>query len=406
MRFPASGAVPRRLLLRLQALALLSALPSAAVTDITFFAVSDTHYGRVMGATYDSLRIVTVDNLNALPGQAYPASVGGALVAAPRGVVMPGDLVDRPYATRWKLYTDDYGAAGEGRMKFAVYDGLGNHDVYNYGINDTTSTISKLFIARNAKRKGIRNADAKRLHYSWDWDQVHFVQLNLFAGYETGALKQWDPNGSMAFLKADLEKYVGKSGRPVLVAQHFAVDTSQADYQNTQKDSMVALLKLYNCIGILHGHTHAEGIYKYKGLDIFSDGAAFKGDIMVFRITDGKMFVVNRVGSSWGRLKFEKTITMGNPVTGLRDRGAPAAAGPGEFLFHVAGVGRVFAANVRALRVDIIDPSGRVIRHLAAVGREAEWNGMDDRGARVRSGMYLVRIETGAGRKGLKVLLP
>ncbi len=75
---------------------------AGAVTDITFFAASDTHYGRVFGNAYDSLRIVTVANLNALPGTLYPAALGGGPVAVPRGVVMPGDLIDRPYATRWK----------------------------------------------------------------------------------------------------------------------------------------------------------------------------------------------------------------------------------------------------------------------------------------------------------------
>jgi hypothetical protein len=184
-----------------------------AATDITFFAVSDTHYEAVV----DSIQMSVVDNLNALPGSKYPLALGGGPVGIPRGVVMPGDLINRPYASWWKVFAADYGVNGEGRVKFPVWEGMGNHDVYNYGNGLTKNVITDILVKRNALRIGIANLDEKNYHYSWDWDQVHFVQLNLFAGSVLGTEPQWDPYNSLAFLKDDLEKHVGSSGRPVLV---------------------------------------------------------------------------------------------------------------------------------------------------------------------------------------------
>ncbi len=378
---------------------------AGSVTDITFFAASDTHYGRVFGNAYDSLRIATVANLNALPGTPYPAALGGGPVAVPRGVVMPGDLIDRPYATRWKLFQADYGVNGEGKVKFPVYDGLGNHDVFNYGTGDTTDVIINSFIKRNALRKGIAEFDAKHLHYSWDWDQVHFVQMNLFAGTDIGAQPQWDPMQSLAFLKMDLEKHVGHSGRPVPVMQHFAVDTAQSDWQIAQKDALVGLLKGYNCIGILHGHIHTKAIYKYKGLDIFSDGAAFKGDMMVFRITEGKMFVGCLRGNSWSNLMLEKSVSMGAPVTAVRGRAREPMRAVESFTFYVNGLGRVAAANRRAQEAAVFRSDGALVRRMAAGTGSMEWDRKDNRGVTVPGGVYLIRIATPEGPVSAKVLL-
>ncbi len=377
---------------------------SQAVTDITFFAVSDTHYGQ-SSATSDANRLAMVGNLNALPGVNYPASVGGAPVAQPRAVLMPGDLIDRPDAGLWANYVADYGVNGEGRLKFPVYDGLGNHDVWNYGTSQSSTLIKQAIIARNAKRAGIVNYDSEHLHYSWDWDQVHFVHLNLFAGAQIGTSPQWDPFQSLQFLKADLEKNVGTSGRPVLILQHFNVDTAQDYYQNSQKAAMIALLKNYNCIGLLHGHSHSKKVYAYQGIDIYDDGTAMNGDIMVFRITDGKMFVVNRIGTSWGTLKLEKNITMGSPVALQRGSQGRSAGRGGSFIFNVAGVGRIYAANRKALSVDITRLDGTRVRRYAATEGEMSWNRLDERGGTCPAGMYLVRIATQDGPFTEKVLL-
>ena len=61
-------------------------------------------------------------------------------------------------------------------------------------------------------------------------------------------------------------------------------------------------------------------------------------------------------------------------------------------------------------RVEIYDAAGRVVRHLdrklAQPGlNEVIWNGKDDQGASVGSGVYLYRLELGAERLVSKMVL-
>ncbi|MFN8587719.1 MAG: FlgD immunoglobulin-like domain containing protein [Candidatus Eisenbacteria bacterium] len=55
--------------------------------------------------------------------------------------------------------------------------------------------------------------------------------------------------------------------------------------------------------------------------------------------------------------------------------------------------------GVTAPEVDILDVSGRAIRHLAGgngTARSFEWNGVTDSGTRASAGLYLVRVRSGA----------
>ena len=80
--------------------------------------------------------------------------------------------------------------------------------------------------------------DGQNLHYSWDWDQVHFVHLNLFAGTQKAGVEQkWDPYKSLDFLKADLEKQVGGTGIVGEVAE--LVNLCAATHKSTHVESSV-----------------------------------------------------------------------------------------------------------------------------------------------------------------------
>lgn len=98
--------------------------------DLTFYLVSDTHYGASL--TINSANQTTIDIMNGLPGTKFPAEAGGGLVRTPRGVLVLGDLVDEGGAEDaphfWQQFVADYGLNGEGRLAFPVYEGVGNHD--------------------------------------------------------------------------------------------------------------------------------------------------------------------------------------------------------------------------------------------------------------------------------------
>lgn len=389
------------LALLLPAAALLSAEP------LTFFAFSDIHFGQ-SSVLKDAHRAAMVGRLNALPGKAYPDWVGGGPVAEPRGVLVAGDLVDYADPGLWVLYQADYGIRGESRLRFPIYDGMGNHEFYGTAFETLVAALKRRHADRRADSTlGIAGMDESGLHYSWDWEGVHFVNLNVFAG-GAAPLRAGvpGPNGSLDFLRRDLAERVGTSGRPVLLMQHFPFLESDTWFPASERNALISLLTNYNCIGILHGHTHARRFYKYRGLDIFDDGAGMYGDHLVFRIQDGKLLVLNRVGDAWGGLRFEKAISMSGPWKKTpepqpRPEPNPDAAAPlpKRFRLDVAGMGTVYRAEAEIRRVEIRNHEGRLVRILVPAGGLAHWDRLDESGKPVQRGLYVAcAARAGSGR--------
>ena len=125
------------------ALAALLLLLAPATSSLTFYTASDTHLGHDVGnITSLFLNTVTIDNINLLAACggagvncSWPASLGGGPVAAPRAVVVSGDLIDNgndasgDMVKQWMNWTALYGFDGtDGRLHFPVYESRGNHD--------------------------------------------------------------------------------------------------------------------------------------------------------------------------------------------------------------------------------------------------------------------------------------
>jgi hypothetical protein len=199
--------------------------------DVTFFVSSDTHYG--FGNNAEINRKV-IDEMNWLPGAQMPEKAGGGIVRTPRGVILNGDLLDKGFDQKtapglWKEFVQDYGLTGmDGRLGYPLYEGFGNHD------GMTGKSISRAAIKeRNPHRVGILAISPEGFHYSWDWDNVHLVQLNLFPGTDSADCitgpPDHHPEHALQFLQADLAKNVGlnagllpsaRKGVPRRVSQH------------------------------------------------------------------------------------------------------------------------------------------------------------------------------------------
>ena len=80
---------------------------TALAAEVTFFSYSDTHYGADGGGKRPPIvRSEKVPIINALPGTDYPPEIGG-MVDVPRGILMPGDLINDgavkdKYPTQWE----------------------------------------------------------------------------------------------------------------------------------------------------------------------------------------------------------------------------------------------------------------------------------------------------------------
>ncbi len=253
---------------------------AAEYSDVTLCCASDSHYGYDCAA---DLSRAALQRINALPGQPYPAAVGGGAVDGVRGVLFLGDLTHNGTRDQWSSWTNDWGLNGERLLGFPVYEAYGNHDC---GFDAATgSDAENLSIvpdgikARNLLRSIASSASgddchyhisANGYHYSWDWDYLHVVCLNLFPGQgmiaDTGA----DSRDSLLFLEDDLARHVRGSGRPVLIYSH--ENPFDSGVESDLVNCWDAILK-YNVVGLFAGHGHTlDQVSWWGGFNIYQDG--------------------------------------------------------------------------------------------------------------------------------------
>ena len=250
---------------------LLSAAPPGR--DVTFLSTSDSHYREPdhrLGHHNDFNR-ATVLEMNRISELDWPEKSGGGKIAKPRGVIMPGDLIDdgdraengrNLSGEQFKLFAADFGLDGtDGLLKYPVFEGWGNHDGPPEGKEKHGFSTQARIKQRNVIRKEkqlVSNISANGLHYSWDWDDVHFVQLNIYpADRQRDGVRYspvWhDPQGALAFLKEDLARQVGDSGRPVVLTSHCGFDTNWWAPEDWAE--AYAAARPYNVILYIFGHT-------------------------------------------------------------------------------------------------------------------------------------------------------
>jgi len=286
--------------------------------DVTFYSYSDSHYGADHGGKAPpKTQSNEVAAINSLPGVDYPPAIGGT-VDKPRAIIMQGDLIndgarEDKYHAQWANYVADFGVNGEGRCRFPVFEGVGNNDV-----NPNLFVFNKVK-ERNGIRKRlgyITDVSPNGYHYSWDWDGVHFVNVNLFPGnvWEGEADtygRGHDPLFARDFLVADLKKHVGDSGRPVIVVQHFRpIDENWWTYSAADKYHKV--LQDYNVIAILVGHQGGGVNNTWRGMNWISSN----GQLIVCRIKDHTFSAVSRSATAWGPV-MQKKIFFSHRESGL-----------------------------------------------------------------------------------------
>lgn len=268
---------------------------------IAFFLVGDTHIladkldPTKLDARSDALTNRLIDVLNRLPGTEIPKEAGGGSVRDARGLIHAGDCIDtgdqanvKMQQREWDAFVDAYGLTGrDGKLKMPVYEVHGNHD----GPRGDTLAV-KGIIERNKKRPHVANLSKNGLHYSWDWGNVHFVNLGIVVGQGDGVTKRrrYDPHGSLEFLIADLKEKVGDSGRPIVITHHVdmlryaeKVDEKKAagrEWDSADVQAFHEAIKGYNVAAILFGHTHGRNVFRWDG-----SGKAAKEGIPVFNVS-------------------------------------------------------------------------------------------------------------------------
>lgn len=286
--------------------------PSDRGRDLTFFVVSDTHYG--LGGDEGARTIPRlVDKMNTLPGTAYPTNLGGT-VAKPRGVLHLGDITNDGKPEQWASFVRDYGLTGtDGRLAYPVYETFGNHD------GGPNLPVRNGIRERNPRRVGLTAISTNGLHYCWDWNGIHFITLGVAPGSTT---HPYDPEYSMEFLQQALQKYV-PSGEPIILLHHFGFDPhSLGWWTEARRAQYHDLIKDQNVLAIIHGHAHEPLVYQWEGLDVYHpphfrqkvppSGPKNTGPVshgfFVFHITDTELTMAERrLDDTWG-MTARKTI--------------------------------------------------------------------------------------------------
>jgi cytolysin (calcineurin-like family phosphatase) len=262
-------------------LALLLAAPASGdETEATFLVTSDSHYDAFENEDRNERNRFTIDQMNSISTVLWPKKLGGDLIEKPRGVLILGDVIDdgdrmregRNQSERQYLhFLEDFGLDGtDGRLKYPVFEGWGNHDGPPEGRERFGFSFQSRFKKRNAlrlKKKLIGRVSENGLHYSWDWGGIHFVQLNLYPADRPHpktrySPKYHDPQHSLAFLKADLAGHAASGGGPVVLAHHYDLQGTDWWHEEDRKVYYDAIRR-YNIVAVFHGHT-GTGVYRWK----------------------------------------------------------------------------------------------------------------------------------------------
>jgi len=279
-------------------------------TDVTFFITGDTHYGRNQVKDNEALNKSVIDEMNSASSIfSYPKSLGGKKINSPRGVLVAGDLTDYGLQEEFSGadgkdgFASDYGITGNCRIKYPLYEGFGNHD---YELSGKGHYAKDQVKVRNQTRPGISNISKNGFHYSWDWDDVHFINLNMYPGPQGN---RWaEAEGSIDFLKEDLVAKVGKSDKPIVIYHHFGLDEGSCKWwEQEDRDIYYETIKGYNVIGIFHGHTHDQKTYQWRGIDIYDVGAGVEGEWSVVNITSNELIFAGRNREGW-KVTARKTL--------------------------------------------------------------------------------------------------
>jgi hypothetical protein len=265
----------RILLLALALVAAPAGRQPAAPPTLTFFVGSDSHFGYT---GMEDANLAMIAHMNALPGTAYPESIGGR-VEAPRGVLMTGDLTDNGTLEEFAEFERFYGRTGkDALLKYPVFESVGNHDV------NEESPIK----ARQKLRHG-------GINYAWDWDDVRLLCLDM---YPDAVTREW--------LVPELRK--AGPDRPLILFFHYPVLPGGGGWSRAwpdeDKDAFAAALDGYNVIAIFHGHMHSPGHYVWRDRPVFRPGAAKSRNryFLVVRIGAQEMSVAtwNFETGGWG----------------------------------------------------------------------------------------------------------
>ncbi len=258
--------------------------PATLGTSIDFLVTSDLHFYRTTYNVMDQVSHPSTMMAWAMAdsliqsGSPSPNKYGAILLAGDKSTgANDSDYHNQDYRiSAYRMLWENNWPSMLGYLPGAstglpVFPTLGNHD-----FNDNTWWSYMTTLTQNLHRDSnlsgcLPNITpgcldmgglAGTLNYSFDWEGVHFLALNTWAG-DTNSSSIGGSNG-LTWLQNDLQHYVGTSGKPVIVVQHYGLDANNVSggpinglwWTQDQINAFENVIKPYNVIGWFSGHTH------------------------------------------------------------------------------------------------------------------------------------------------------
>lgn len=236
-----------------------------------------------------------------------------------KGLIIAGDLTEHTY--KWetlKFYnsllasneTDLTSILDRSKDLSRLYEGLGNHDMKKgtccsgTGVGNNCICESGLtdIISRGDRQDQISSQPP---HYSWEWDGIRFVQLNLLPGNEAETV--WngsgrDPQDALKFLRDELED--AGPDKNVIVIHHYGMDRFSDKWWSAEaKNAYEEVIRDYRVVAIITGHLHwsrrSSNMQQcWNGVTAVTAGSIRLGLYLDFKIVDDHLTVTRLVNGS------------------------------------------------------------------------------------------------------------
>ncbi len=282
---------------------------------LSFVAFGDTQVGSGSSDKND-FQIEAINHLHKLDApEGFPQGTTEDI----SGVIMAGDITASGsagadiYVNESEKFINYYGLCGNKKLNYPIFEGYGNHDFYAYPnpyhFKYFSHPAVDMVSMRNNKRPYVEHkAPGKDGHYSWTWQGIHFIQLNLMASDRqtfrapdfwpfNKFRKYLNPRKSLSFLKNDLEK-VGKKMPTILIFHYGLTKLDNAWWSKSQREEFYKAIKDYNVKALIHGHHHDTSFYNWKGYPVFNVGSPyykfwnldFRGHFTLFHIDEENIY--------------------------------------------------------------------------------------------------------------------
>jgi len=255
----------------------------------TIYTSTDLHFGKSTVSDADHANHSNIMNTFAQSGTHWPRGVGFPDVAInpPAAIVTTGD--DTHYGHQQELSNFrllfEQGWINES-TGYPVIPGMGNHDVD--GNCQSNNCAKRMFDYVAGHVHGAVNFDPGSDNYSWDWNGVHYIQLNTWAGDTDLGTKSDNTTiyathaSGLPWLITDLSSHLGFTNEPVIIFQHYGYDcfslgtdspkanpaacensgqTHSPWWSQADRQSFWNAIQGYNVVGIFSGHIHSTGMY-------------------------------------------------------------------------------------------------------------------------------------------------